>query len=133
LCEYNDDPVARSLTKFITDQAVVMGPDLMAERVHEVLIEKCPMSEGIGLDEVREHIMVHTLSPSVRVACILRSLLRLTDKLEGIATSVDPETGQTVVEAKNVSVYLKVISEVMQMYRTGEVSRLLFAQETKGS
>jgi len=35
------------------------------------------------------------------------------------------------VEAKNVSVYLKVVSEVMQMYRTGEVSRLLFAQETK--
>jgi hypothetical protein len=90
------------------------------------------MSEGIGLDEVREHIMVHTLSPSVRMACILRSLLRLTDKLEGITTSVDPETGQTTVEAKNVSVYLKVISEVMQMYRTGEVSRLLFAQETKG-
>ena len=132
LCEYNDDPVARSLSKFITEQAVVMGPDLMAERVHETLIEKCPMSEGIGLDEVREHIMVHTLSPSVRVACILRSLLRLTDKLEGITTSVDPETGQTTVEAKNVTVYLKVISEVMQMYRTGEVSRLLFAQETKG-
>ena len=104
-----------------------MGPELMADRVHEALIESCPMAEGIGLDEVREHINSHTLHPGVRVACIMRSLLKLSDKLEGITTSYDPETGQTVVEGKNVAVYLKVISEVMQMYRTGEVSRLLFA------
>jgi hypothetical protein len=63
----------------------------------------------------------------------MRSLLKLTDKLEGITTSVDLETGQTVVEAKNVAVYLKVVSEVMQMYRTGEVSKLLFAPESKGN
>ena len=132
LCEYSDDPVARSLARYIDEQAVVMGPELMSERVHEVLVEKCPMSDGIGLDEVREHIMTHTLCPSVRVACIMRSLLKLVDKLESITTAVDPETGQTVVEAKNVTVYLKVVGEVMQMYRTGEVSKLLFAPETKG-
>jgi hypothetical protein len=133
LCEYSDDPIARSLTKYINEQAVVMGPELMSERVHEALVEKCPMSDGIGLEEVREHIMTHTLCPAVRVACIMRSLLKLTDKLEGITTSVDLETGQTVVEAKNVAVYLKVVSEVMQMYRTGEVSKLLFAPESKGN
>jgi hypothetical protein len=131
LCEYSDDPIARSLSRFMSDQAVTMGPELMAERVHEALVDKCPMAEGIGLDEVREHILTHTLCPSVRVACIMRSLLKLSDKLEGITTSVDIETGQTVVEAKNVAVYLKVISEVMQMYRTGEVSRLLFSPDTK--
>ena len=133
LCEYSDDPVAKSLTRFITEQAVTMGPELMAERVHESLVDRFPMSEGIGLEEVREHIMVHTLCPSVRVSCIMRSLLRLTDKLEGITMSVDPDTGQTVVDARNVTVYLKVVSEVMQMYRTGEVSRLLFAQETRAA
>jgi len=127
LCEYSDDPVARSLTQFMAEQAVTMGPELMADRVHEALIESCPMAEGIGLDEVREHISSHMLHPGVRVACIMRSLLKLSDKLEGITTSYDPETGQTVVEGKNVAVYLKVVSEVMQMYRTGEVSRLLFA------
>jgi hypothetical protein len=131
LCEYSDDPVARSVSKFINDQAVTMGPDLMAERVHELLIEKCPMCDGIGLDEVREHIMSHTLTPAVRVACIMRSLLKLSDKLESITTTFDPATGRTEVDAKNVSVYLKVISEVMQMYRTGEVSKLLFSQEAK--
>ena len=132
LCEYSDDPVACSLTKYISEQAVTMGPELMAEHVHEALVEKCPMSEGIGLDEVREHIMVHTLCPNVRVACIMRSLLRLTDKLETITTTVDPSTGQTVVDAKTVGVYLKVVSEVMQMYRTGEVGKLLVSQSGAG-
>lgn len=129
LCEYNDDPVAKGIRKFISEQAGTMGPELMAERVHDVLVEKCPMYEGIGLEEVREHIMVHTLCPNVRVACILRSLLRIADKLESVSTSVDQETGQTVVDAKNVQVYLKVVSEVMQMYRTGEVSKLRFGQD----
>ena len=131
LCEFSDDPMARTLTKFIADQAVIMGPELMAERVHETLVESCPMAEGIGFEEVREHIMVHTLCPAVRVACIMRSLLKLTDKLEGITTKYDPETGQTEVDGKTVAVYLKVVSEVMQMYRTGEVSKLLFSQDGK--
>ena len=131
LCEFSDDPIARTLAKFIADQAIVMGPELMAERVHETLVESCPMAEGIGLEEVREHIMVHTLCPAVRVACIMRSLLKLSDKLEGITTKYDPETGQTEVDGKTVTIYLKVVSEVMQMYRTGEVSKLLFSHEGK--
>lgn len=131
LCEYSDDAVARSVSKFISDQAMTMGPELMAERVHELLVEKCPMCEGIGLEEVREHIGSHTLCPAVRVACIMRSLLKLSDKLETITTVFDPNTGRTEVDAKNVSVYLKVVSEVMQMYRTGEVSKLLFSQDSR--
>lgn len=129
LCEFSDDPIARSLTQFMTDQAVSMGPELMADRVHEALVENVPMAEGIGLDEVREHINTHMLHPGVRVACLMRSLLKLSDKLEGISTAFDPETGQTVVNAKSVTVYLKVISEIMQMYRTGEVTRLMFAPQ----
>lgn len=132
LCEFSDDPVARSLTHFMTEQAVTMGPELMAERVHEALVESCPMADGIGLEEVRSHIQSHMLQPGVRVACFMRSLLKLSDKLEGITTAYDPETGETVVDGKNVSVYLKVVSEIMQMYRTGEVNRLLFAPPSEG-
>ena len=61
----------------------------------------------------------------------MRSLLKLTDRLEDLTTEYDQETGQQVVDRKNVQVYLKVVCEVMQMYKTGEVSKLLFAQEAK--
>jgi hypothetical protein len=127
LCEYSDDAIARSVTQFMVEQAVTMGPEMMAERVHETLVESCPMADGIGLDEVREHINSHMLHPGVRVACLMRSLLKLVTKLETTTMSCDPETNQTVVEGKSLSAYLKVISEVMSMYRTGEVNKLLFS------
>jgi len=129
LCEYSDDPVAKSLRRYLSEQAGNMGPELMAERVHEALVEKCPMAEGIGLDEVREHIMTHTLCPNVRKSCIMRTLLKLANQLESGFTSEDPATGQVVVKGTNVSMYLKVVSEVMQMYRTGEVTKLAFGPE----
>lgn len=132
LCEFSDDPVARALTRYMNEQSITMGPDLLAERVHESLAESCPMAEGIGLEQVREHIASHMLQPGVRVACVMRSLLKLVTKLESTTVTVDPDTGETVVDGKSLSAYLKVISEVMTMYRTGEVSRLMFApQESK--
>lgn len=127
LCEYSDDPIARNLGQFMSEQAVTMGPDLMADRVHEALVEHCAGADGIGLDEVREHILFHTLQPGVRVACIMRSLLRLVSTLEGVIMTPDSETGEMVVDGKSLAAYLKVTSEVMAMYRTGEVSKLLFA------
>lgn len=131
LCEYSDDPVARSLVRFMADQSATMEPELMAERVHEALVEKCPMAEGIGLDEVRDHILSHTLCPRVRVAGMLRSVMKLIDRLEPHLTTVDADTGQVLVEAKNVGAYLKGMSEAMQMYRAGEASRLLFSHDGK--
>jgi len=132
LCEYSDDPIAKSMAKFIADQAITMGPELMAERVHEALAERCPMADGIGLDEVLEHILTHTLCPSLRVACILRSMLRLADKLEAGLMSVDAETGQAVIDSKNVTAYLRVVSEILQTYRaSGDGNRRLFATDTK--
>lgn len=132
LCEFSDDQLARGLTRFMNEQSITMGPELLAERVHETLVESCPTAEGIGLDSVREHIVSHMLQPGVRVACVMRSLLKLVTKLEATTMAIDPETGETVVDSKALTAYLKVISEVMTMYRTGEVSRLMFApQESK--
>ncbi len=132
LCDFSDDPVAKALTRYMNEQSVTMGPELLAERVHESLVETFPAGQGIGLDIVREHICSHMLQPGVRVACVMRSLLKLVTKLEATTVTVDPESGETVVDAKSLSAYLKVISEVMTMYRTGEVSRLMFApQESK--
>jgi hypothetical protein len=127
LCEFSDDPLAKGLTRYMTEQSITMGPELLAERVHETLVETCPSAEGIGLPEVQEHIGTHMLQPGVRVACVMRSLLKLVTKLEGTIMSVDPDTGETVVDSKALSAYLKGISEVMTTYRTGEVSRLMFA------
>ena len=132
LCEYSDDPVARALTQFMCEQSVTMGPELLAERVHESLVEQCPMSEGIGLEEVRAHIQSHMLQPGVRVACFMRSLIKLATKIESTTLEVDPETNQTVVDGKSLSAYVKVVSEIMSLYRTGEMSKFLFSPASGG-
>jgi hypothetical protein len=131
LCKYNDDNLSLRLHKLILDKAGSMGAEELACAVHEILVAHQPDAEGAGLDQVKTHIQKHMLNPGVRVAVLLRSLLDLTDSLHGILMDRDEE-GNTVVDAKNVAVYLKVVAEVMQMYKTGDASKLLFADSGKG-
>jgi hypothetical protein len=126
LCEFSDDDECTKIHRLITAKAGVMGVDQLAGVVHEILSRHVPDAQGIGLDDVKAHITNHLLSSSVRVAGILRSLLDLTDRLQGILMTVD-EDGNIVVDAKNVAVYLKVVSETMQMYKTGDPCKLMFS------
>lgn len=126
LCEFSKEPEAHKLTCFLVENSGKMGMAQIAASIHESLVYLDPTAEGIGLDVVTEHITSHTLMPSVRVANILRGLLGLTDHL-GAALHTTDEEGNVVIDAKNVRVYLKVVAEVMQMYRTGDVNKLLFA------
>ncbi len=125
LCEYNKEPEAVKLAKFLTDNAAFMGVDQLAQSIHERLLEIDPEGEGIDFGSVLEHINNHVLSPSVRVSNILRSLLELANKLEN-TLMVTGEDDVTVVDAKNVTVYLKVVNEIMQLYKTGEHNKLMF-------
>ena len=129
LCEYNMEPEAKLLSQFICDQAPFMGASQLTRMVHERLVEMNPDAEGCGLDDVKEHIGSHVLTPSVRISNILRALTMLLDRLEGaLFTTAEDEAGTTVIDGKNVATYLKVVSEVMQLYKTGDCSKLMFAQ-----
>lgn len=132
LCEYSDDPVALALTRYMCEQSVTMGPELLAERVHESLVESCPMADGIGLDAVQAHINSHMLHPGVRVASFMRSLMKLATKLESTTVAVDPDTNQTVVDGKSLAAYVRVISEIMSMYSKGKVENFLFSPQGNG-
>jgi hypothetical protein len=126
LCEYSKEPEAHKLMSFLVENAGKMGVPQLAAAIHESLTLVDPSAEGISLEDVTEHITSHNLMPAVRVASILRALLTLTDRLGTILMCADEE-GNTLVDAKNVGVYLKVVNEVMQMYKTGDVNKLLFA------
>lgn len=126
LCEFSADPLAQQISKFIIDNAGTMGPTQMAICIHEKLVLTDPDAEGIGLDDVLEHINSHTLNPTIRISIMMRNLLDLSDKLSTILVTREGEAFQ--VETKNVSTYLKVVNEIMQMYRTGEPNKLLFGE-----
>jgi hypothetical protein len=95
--------------------------------VHESLITLFHGAPGTSLSEVTAHINDHTLTPSVRIACILRSLLHLSDRLGSILTNVD-ENENLVVDARNVSVYLKVVNEIMQVYKNTDTKKMLYSE-----
>ena len=126
LCDYNREPEACRINKFLLENAGTMGVPQMAAAIHDVLASYMPDSNGTDLATITEHISSHTLMPAVRVAGILRSLLSLNEKLSTILSSED-EDGNVVIDNKNLNAYLKVTSEIMQMYKSGNVNRLLFA------
>ena len=77
-------------------------------------------------EDIQVHIRRHLLHPAVRVAQILRNLLDLADTLQELVSGRS-EDGQPLVDVRTVTVYLKVISEIMQIYRTADLSKMLFA------
>jgi hypothetical protein len=59
---------------------------------------------------------------------MLRSLLKLSDDLQQNLRKFD-EDGNAIMDSKLVETYLKVQSQIMQIYRTNETNKLLFAEK----
>jgi len=66
-----------------------------------------------SVEDIQLHIKRHVLHPAVRVAQILRNLLELADTLQELVSGRG-EDGLPLVDVRTVTVYLKVISEIMQ-------------------
>lgn len=126
LCEFNQEAEAIRMSQFMSDNAAYMGIAQMARAIHNRLQELDPDGAGHSIPDIEEHIKSHVLIPNVKVSVILRSLILLLDKLEGgLLTTGDDDI--TIIDAKNVGIYLKLVSEIMQIYKTGECNRLMFS------
>jgi hypothetical protein len=132
LCLNNTDPTSQKLHSFMLQNISSIGVDAMTDMMHTHLQKIAPDCEGTSKMEIKEHIQKgHLLSPSLQISHILRSLLDLRDTLHSMLISED-ENGIKTVDARNMSVYLKVIAEIMQVYRMGDMSKMLFATEERG-
>jgi len=131
LCLNLTHPASRKLHTFMLQNISCIGVDAMTDMMHKHLLEVAPGEAGTSKVDIKEHIQKgHLLSPSLQVSHILRSLLDLRDTLHSMLITED-ENGVKTVDARNMSVYLKVIAEIMQVYRTGDMSKMLFASEEK--
>ena len=131
LCLNSTDPTSQRLHSFMLQNISNIGVDAMTDMMHLHLQKIAPDAQGTTKPEIKEHIQKgHLLSPSLQISHILRSLLDLRDTLHTMLINED-ENGVKTVDARNMSVYLKVIAEIMQVYRTGDISKMLFASEEK--
>jgi hypothetical protein len=126
LCHNSNNDTARKIHKFIIQNISTVSSDSIAEMVSRELVEHDPNMPGISKADVLRHIQGgHLLDPSLQVSQILRCLLELRDTLHKMVISED-ENGVKTVDARNMAAYLNVISKIMQVYGTGDISKLMY-------
>ena len=64
------------------------------------------------------------------MAHTLRTLFELRDTIHGMIMTED-ENGTRTVDARNMNNYLKVVSEIVQVYKSGDVNKMMFAGEDR--
>jgi hypothetical protein len=82
------------------------------------------VSQGASASDIEKHIAEHMLHPNVKVPEIIRELDGVRRLLRSSITTTDPETGDRVIDTANVSLYLKVIREINQVYKMGDTTKL---------
>lgn len=135
LCDYCTSQEVRFVTTFISDNIANMDVGLMAEQIRRYIFDKRPEYKegrhGLEVNTIRKHIREHMLSPTVRIADMMRHLLRLCDTLRGNLERVDPDTGESTADRSNIDTYLKVVTKVLDMYKMSETNKMLFANAEK--
>ncbi len=127
LCENSASQDARSFYAFAVQNAHCVDTVSMARHLHEHLLE----SQGVDcppVEEIVTHLQRHMLHPTVRIAHILRSLLDLSETLREVVVS-RAEDDTPLIDVRTVTVYLKVVSEIMQVYKNADTARMLFADQ----
>jgi hypothetical protein len=132
LCRNCTTDDVKTFHSFMIEKAHCVDAHEMAAHMREHLETQamgCEAQEGEvpTVEDILVHIRRHVLHPSVRVAQILRNLLELADTLQELVSGRS-EDGLPLVDVRTVTVYLKVISEIMQIYKTADLSKMLFAE-----
>ena len=126
LCENNSHPEAKLFNSFVVEKAHCVDPREMARTFRRSMVRKQIATVTPSKAEIQTHIQRHMLNPIVRMAHILRSLLELSETLREVIISRDDD-GNPLIDVRTVSVYLKVISEIMQVYKSADTTRMLFS------
>jgi hypothetical protein len=128
LCLFADEAVCVQYSRYITNESSRASRSQIAHQIAEDLHERETQAgrspEGATATDIERHIATHMLQPSVKIPEIIRELDDVRRLLRGSITSLDPETGNTVIDTGNVSLYLKVVRELQQVYKMGDPSKL---------
>ena len=131
MCENCTGEDVRNFHRFMVEKAHIVDAAEMAAHMHQHLMEASAETDAEALlalptaHDILTHVSKHVLHPSVRVASILRNLLDLAEMLRELIMS-RAEDGTPLIDVRTVTVYLKVIAEIMQIYRNADMTRMLF-------
>lgn len=122
-----------SMARYMHDQLRSNAADEVAadeaaagESDCEVLNPEAPPPAVPSVEEINTHLRLHVLHPRLRTAHVLRSLVDLSENLREVVVS-RAEDDSPLIDVRTAAVYLKVVSELMQVYRTADPSKMLFS------
>lgn len=129
LCAYQGEQLGKRLNSFVVKHIGVIDIRCIALQVSDFLLVQEPTAEGADKDTVYEHIAKHMLHPRVRLAVMLRQLLEFSSFLQ---TNLVVQDGALCsIDKGNVELYLKVIGQIMGLYRADTKGMLFADDETK--
>ncbi|KAJ1466121.1 hypothetical protein T484DRAFT_1756905 [Baffinella frigidus] len=128
LCLFAEEEVCVQYSRYIIHESSGSSRVQIAHQIAEDLNDRETKAgrspEGATAVDVERHIATHMLQPSVKIPEIIRELDDVRRLLRGSITSLDPETGNSVIDTGNVTLYLKVVRELEQVYKMGDPSKL---------
>ena len=127
LCRFNHTQTARTLHTYMVDNASISIPEHMAQEMTAVLQKMHPGEEGTDQDACLQHLLVHSLHPSMKIAQMLRSLYQLSDQV-AVKLNRDDEG----VDNKDAETFVRVQNQILNVYKMPEVTRLFFADQHQG-
>ena len=126
LCTYQGEALGSKLNAFVIRHIGIMDMHCIARQVSDFLLLNEPSAEEATKDIVYEHIAKHMLQPRVRLAVMLRQLLDFSALLQSSIIISDAES--CTVDKSNAELYLKVINQIMTLYKA-DTSGMLFADD----
>lgn len=134
LCQNSTDEDVINFHAFAVQKAHVIEPLTMCQYFHELLVEKTEVVDIDTLPTVQDillHLNSHVLHPNVRVSYILRSLLDLSETLKSVSVTKG-EDDSPLIDVRSVALYLKVVSEIILLYKTADPTKMLFSANDTG-
>jgi hypothetical protein len=127
LCTYQGEPLSVRLNEFVIQNIGFMDLTCIAQQLSDGLLLQSPHATHADMQTMRIHITEHMLHPRVRIAVLLRQLLELSSLLQN--NIVVHDNGVTTVDKSNAELYLKVIGQIMTMYKA-DTQGMLFVDDT---
>jgi hypothetical protein len=137
LCFFAEEQVCIQYGKYIINESQRCCKKQIAQQI-ALDIETREASngntpQGASVSDIEKHISEHVLHPNVKVPEIIRELDGMRRLLRSSITTTDPETGDRVIDTANVTLYLKVIRELNQVYKMGDTSKLTLGASVVGT
>lgn len=130
LCTFQGEPLGKKLNEFIIKHIGLMDMHCIAQQVSDFLLLNEKEAVNASKEHVYVHISVHMLHPRVRTGVMLRQLLDFSGLLQ--TSLVVNEGGICTFDKANAELYLKVINQIMTLYKADTCS-MLFGDDEKGS